>query len=207
MIEWATKEKVNSDFFKTTMKELRERYIHVVGDDNLTIYKEFELPFIVEKIKQGNYKTILDFGTGTSCLPAYLETQEYEVWALDDGSWHPEVNHRSYNEVYASNVKYVVDDLLKNPQCIPDNYFDVIYSASTIEHIKNPEKYIRALKKKIKKGGLHIHIIDHDLVSHPLNFEKIIKAMGLKDDLGEMPDDFYNPIANIGRIAIWALQK
>ena len=208
MLEWATKEKVNSEFYKNTMAELRRRYVKIVGDDNLTIYKEFELPYIIEKIKEQNGTKILDFGTGTSCLPAYLNSYSFDITCLDSppdkGGWHPEVTEQTYNEVYKSKVKYIKTDILTDFDWCPDNFFDVIYSASTLEHIKYPEKYIRILKKKLKKGGLHIHIIDYDLVHHPIDFNKIIRAMGLKDVLDEEPEDFYNPIPNIGRIAIYA---
>jgi 2-polyprenyl-3-methyl-5-hydroxy-6-metoxy-1,4-benzoquinol methylase len=128
----------------------------MIVDDLLGDYKAFELPYIVRRLKNVKAKKVLDFGTGTSCLPAYLDSLGYEVWCLDDGSWHPEVNEKNYNEVYGSKVKYLVGDLLKNPDLIPDD-FDVIYSISVMEHIKGYEKYIEILNKKAK---LNIHIID-----------------------------------------------
>ena len=203
MFEWATNKKVKSEFYTEAIKELQRRYLRFVGEENLSEYKEFELPCILENIFKKSRKTILDFGTGTSCLPAYLDFLGYEAWALDDGSWHPEINKRNYNEVYGAGVKYVLADILKTPKCVPDNYFDVVCSASTLEHIKEPEKYIEALNKKLKPGGLHIHLIDYDLVYHPVDFNKIIKAMGLDESVGEPPEDLYNPVPNIGRIAIY----
>jgi 2-polyprenyl-3-methyl-5-hydroxy-6-metoxy-1,4-benzoquinol methylase len=202
MLEWATNKKVNSEFYQEAIRELQFRYLHIVGEENLSEYKEFELPYILERIFKKSRKTILDFGTGTSCLPAYLSVLGYEAWALDDGSWHPEINQRNYNEVYESKVKYVLGNILITPKIVPDNYFDVICSASTLEHVRYPEKYIEALNKKLKVGGIQIHLVDYDVVYHPVDFNKIIKAMGLKDVIGDPPDDLYNPIPNIGRIAI-----
>ena len=180
MIRFATQRDVDS--YKSLIKKLRDKYLPIldtIGDDLLGDYKAFELPYIIEKIKDSNHKKILDFGTGASCLPAYLDSLGYEVWALDDGSWHPEVNKITYNETYKSNVKYVVDDLLKNPDCIPDNYFDVICSASVLEHIPNYEKYLEALNKKLKPNGLYVHVMD-----------------------SEIPDDIYQPDEGMGRLVI-----
>jgi 2-polyprenyl-3-methyl-5-hydroxy-6-metoxy-1,4-benzoquinol methylase len=183
MISFATQEQVKE--LNPIIEELRHKYLNtldMIGDDLLGDYKAFELPYIVRRIqdKGDNVGAILDFGTGTSCLPAYLMSLGHrEVWALDNGSWHPEVNRKNYNEVYGSGVNYVVDDILKNPDCIPDNYFDVIYSVSVMEHIKGYERYIEILNKKLKKGGLNIHVIDCTI-----------------------PEDLYQPEIGMGRIIL-----
>jgi ubiquinone/menaquinone biosynthesis C-methylase UbiE len=180
MVKWATQKDVDDG--KKIVDELRKRYLpilNLIGEDLLCVYKQFELPYIVRRIKERNVKTVLDFGTGTSCLPAYLDSLGYEVWCLDDGSWHPEVNEKNYNETYQSKVVYIVADLLKKPNCIPDDYFDVIYSASVLEHIPNPQEYLKILDKKLKKGGLHFHIID-----------------------AKIPEDIYQPKEGMGRLVI-----
>ena len=152
--------------YEPIIEELRHKYLStldMIGDDLLGDYKAFELPHIISEVKKQKGNRILDFGTGTSCLPAYLNSLGYEVWCLDDGSWHPEVNETNYNEVYGCKVKYVVDDIVKNPECVPDNYFDVIYSVSVMEHIPQYERYIEILNKKLKKGGKHLHVIDQPI--------------------------------------------
>jgi len=180
MIYWATQEDVDDG--EKIITELRKRYLptlNLIGKDLLGDYKAFELPYIVRRIQEQKGKKILDFGAGTSCLPAYLDSLGYEVWALDNGSWHPEVNEKTYNETYRSHIKYIVDDILENPDCVPDDYFDVIYSASVLEHIPNYERYLNALNKKLKNGGLSIHIMD-----------------------ARIPPDIYQPQRGIGRLVI-----
>lgn len=202
MISWSTNKEVNNPMNQEVMRQLREKYLGIVGIDNLSDYKEYELPRIIRAIFSQQGTRILDFGTGMSCLPAYIALEPYEVWCVDDGSWHPEVNEKSYNKVFKSKVKYVIADILKDPMRLPNNYFDVIYSASALEHINEPEKYIEVLNKKLKKGGTQIHIVDFDEVHHPVDFNKIIKAMGLNEELPEEPEDVYMPIKNIGRICL-----
>jgi len=121
MISFATQREVDS--YKPIIEELRKRYLSIldmIGKDLLGDYKAFELPHIISKIQRQKGKKILDFGTGTSCLPAYLDSLGYEVWALDDGTWHPEVNEKTYNETYQSKIVYIIADLLKKPNCVPD---------------------------------------------------------------------------------------
>jgi len=184
MIEFATQTEVDS--YKNVIDELRKKYLPLldtIGDDLLGDYKAFELPHIIKKIKDGNYKTILDFGAGTSCLPAYLDNLGYDVYCLDlpsnSSGWHPEVTEESYNKVYKSKVHYIKEDILTVPTCIPDDTFDVIYSASVLEHIPNYEEYLKILDKKLKKGGLHIHVMD-----------------------AIIPDDIYQPEKGMGRLVI-----
>lgn len=180
MVRWATQRDVDSG--KEIITELRKKYLPIldtIGDDLLGDYKALELPYIVRQIRERNAKKILDFGTGTSCLPAYLDSLGYEVWCLDDGSWHPEVNERSYNETYQSKVVYIIADLLKKPNCVPDEYFDVVYSASVLEHVKDYEKYLKILDKKVKPGGFHLHVMD-----------------------AKIPDDIYQPEEGMGRLII-----
>jgi 2-polyprenyl-3-methyl-5-hydroxy-6-metoxy-1,4-benzoquinol methylase len=183
MIRLATEQDIDQKIFD----DIRNKYLSIVdtiGDDLLGDYKKLELSNVVRRIINKTLSSdaplgekILDFGTGTSCLPAYLNSLGYEVWCLDDGSWHPEVNEKSYNEVYGSKVKYIVDDIVRRSDCLPDNYFDVIYSVSVMEHIPGYDKYIEILNKKLKKGGLHLHIIDIDI-----------------------PEDVYQPQEGVGRI-------
>jgi 2-polyprenyl-3-methyl-5-hydroxy-6-metoxy-1,4-benzoquinol methylase len=190
------------------MEELRKRYQDKVGLDNLSEYKEFELPFIVDSFG-GNYsKKVLDFGAGTSCLPAYLGVLGAEMWVLDNGSWHPEINERNYNKLYDSKVKYVVGELLNNPELLPDRYFDVIYSVSTLEHLMSPESAVEKLKEKLKDGGRHIHIVDiHPNITY-LNYRLLARAIDGKKhekeefEFDDFNEDLYNPEPRISRIAI-----
>lgn len=47
-------------------------------------------------------------------------------------------------------------DLNKDRLPFPDNYFDMVFSKSVIEHIENTEHYMYEMKRVLKKGGLLI---------------------------------------------------
>ena len=55
---------------------------------------------------------------------------------------------------YCKKVKVV--DLNKECLPFPDNYFDVVFSKSVIEHIENVEHYMGEMKRVLKVGGLLI---------------------------------------------------
>ncbi|HLD02291.1 MAG TPA: methyltransferase domain-containing protein [Candidatus Nanoarchaeia archaeon] len=49
----------------------------------------------------------------------------------------------------------VYDDIKK----VPDNHFDIVLSAHTLEHLENPFDNLQLLKTKLKKGGKLILIL------------------------------------------------
>lgn len=55
---------------------------------------------------------------------------------------------------YCKDAKIV--DLNKDKLPFPDNYFDVVFSKSVIEHIENTEHYMNEMKRVLKKSGVLI---------------------------------------------------
>jgi len=52
------------------------------------------------------------------------------------------------------NVEYIKGDVLNLP--FPNNFFDVVVSFETIEHISDTEEYITEIKRVLKPGGVFI---------------------------------------------------
>lgn len=64
------------------------------------------------------------------------------------------------------NVDIVSDDLYRYP--IEDNFYDVIISGSTLEHVKNLHKWILELKRITKQNGIICIIApSHFKIYHP----------------------------------------
>ena len=160
--KWMNEEEIESEEFRAISDELKKRYAKVAGIENLGTHKEWELPFIVLKIKEQNGIRILDFGAGISPLGAYLHSLNYDVTLLDlhDG-WHKKIGEGEYNEMYDCLVRYPKLDILKDMWRPGD--FDVIFSASVLEHIYKPEilPILNELKARLTPDGLHLHIVDH----------------------------------------------
>lgn len=94
----------------------------------------------------------------------------------------------------------------------PDDYFDVVFSKSVIEHIENQEHYMQEMKRVLKPGGLlilmapdwktqrHIFYLDPTHI-HPYTQESIdwlLRMMGFKDVHSEtfvqLPAVWDNPL-------------
>lgn len=107
------------------------------------------------------------FGEYPLQLAAYL-TKRYcltkNMTVLDNGCGRGEFldafSHLGMN-VYGTDAsdyckKAEIVDLNKDQLPFPDDYFDMVFSKSVIEHIENTEHYICEMKRVLKKGGLLI---------------------------------------------------
>jgi SAM-dependent methyltransferase len=132
--------------------------------------KGFEYPWILSSREWKEGDKILDVGAAYSPLPIYIaDTYNCEVWAVDDFGttsnddfWlrnqKPEEHIRTYPQ-----VKYVLERLGDpSTSTLPENYFDCIYSASTLEHV--PKAYSasvwRHMDRLLKPGGCMLHAVD-----------------------------------------------
>jgi 2-polyprenyl-3-methyl-5-hydroxy-6-metoxy-1,4-benzoquinol methylase len=166
------------------------------------LLKGWELSVIYRQIKRhfGERRdiSILDFGAGVSPFGAFLNQSGYKlVTCLDKvRGRHRKINQETYNEIYGSSVEYIKLDVVTDYI----ETYDVIYSASVLEHIKGEWQRIdilRALSTHLAPGGLFIHVVDYD---KGIDFEKMIDNCGvpIKYKTEDTPghEDFKRPPDN-----------
>ena len=100
----------------------------------------------VPAIPEGNPGRILDVGCGSGSTLVLLRTLGWDVFGLDiDKQAIRAARKRGLTNVslgsYEDAIKY------------PDNYFDVIRLYHVIEHLGEPERCLRLIYKKLKRGG------------------------------------------------------
>jgi hypothetical protein len=144
-------------------------------------------PFILENCKFQEGMKVVEIGGAYSDLPQHIaQTYGCEVHVIDDfgvESAEPLWNRwGSREELMQKNpdVKYIFERVgnIDNPN-IPLDYYDVIFSVSTIEHIPH-EKVMKQVflhsEKMLKKGGIMVHCIDLQV---PLKLHKTKDLKGL----------------------------
>ena len=163
MLIWANKKEIN----KTIIKPLSKMYAKKLDTwDFSGILKSWELSVILRQIRRHfGYKksiSILDFGTGRSPFPAYLDHSGYKnvtCFDKEDGRYR-KVDEKAYNNLYDSSIKYIKSNKIKRSL----GKFDVIYSASVLEHISDKKELLRILwllTRHVTPGGLFIHVVDY----------------------------------------------
>lgn len=98
-----------------------------------SFFKLFEIP--------STDSTIADFGAGGGNMIGGM-TRVRERWTVDV---NPHARNYAQTEYGLHAVEY--------PEDLPDNYFDVIFSTSAMEHMECPVQELRELYKKVKPGG------------------------------------------------------
>jgi len=161
--------------------------------------KGFDYPWILQSRKWRNSDKVLDVGAGYSMLPVHIaDNYGCEVWALDDFGessdeqfWKRNKEPREHIAKYPQ-IKYVLERLGNVDQSsLPINYFDCIYSASTLEHVPTPmaKQVWSHMDKLLKPGGEMLHAVDLKLPSHR-GLMSLLKAT-LIDAFGILVPKFY----------------
>lgn len=177
MLIWANKNEINTEIINP-IETMYSKGLQMedVGKE----LKAWELSIILRQIKRhfGERKdiSILDFGAGVSPFGAYLNHIGYDrVTCLDikDG-WHPEIDQETYNEKYGAHVKYLKTDILQGHD---GGKYDVIFSASVLEHMRDiAVEVLQSLLISLKSDGLFIHVVDYDM---GINFKQLIDSCGI----------------------------
>jgi len=114
--------------------------------------------FIVENVPRG--AKLLEVGGGNSRVIEALKP-DYECWNLDkfegEGNGPREVKT-------ANNYRLVFDYIGNFNRELPDNYFDCVFSISTLEHLPEDEPTFKNvcedLNRVLKPGGFSLHCLD-----------------------------------------------
>ena len=110
-------------------------------------------------------KDILDFGAGTGLVAFDLFEDAKSVTAMDNSQGMLDEIQRKIATAGITNIKtYLLD---ADSEKLPKNSYDLIVTAMTLHHIKEPEAFIKDMKSSLKSGG---HIAISDLESEDGSF-------------------------------------
>lgn len=103
---------------------------------------------VVRRWAQG--KKILDIGSGEGYGSAYLAEVAHEVVGLDSNDQAVESAAAKYKR---ANLRFITGDLFGLPTAVGNQKFDIICSFQTIEHVRDHDVFLRALKSVAAPQG------------------------------------------------------
>lgn len=119
---------------------------------------------IVNIIESFEPRTVLEVGHGAMSFIFKLFSDKVEMWGLDDVIEDSSVYEEDLKNVrlWNPNVKFVSGLLGNFVKELPDNYFDLVYSVSVIEHIPHEmlPKVFEDTYRILKPGGIVSHSYD-----------------------------------------------
>jgi SAM-dependent methyltransferase len=179
-----------------SVQKLYEYHVQEAFGADFSI-KGYDRPWLVTSRAWKQGERILDVGGAYSATPLHLsKTFGCETWVaddfgmdVDDPFWTRNRDPRGYIAEHPE-IKYVLErvgDWTKSS--LPENYFDVIYSLSALEHVPGsitPAVWSH-MDRLLKPGGELLHAID---MPFPSNFgiSGLLKAWGFETLFPILPE-------------------
>jgi ubiquinone/menaquinone biosynthesis C-methylase UbiE len=135
---------------KNKNDSMNENYIDVIYDEKskpLTDYPHKLTAYLIEKLNIPKDSKLLDVGCGRG---------DFLNGFINSGCNGYGVDFTNAAEKYCPDAKLFQADIENNGMPFEDNYFDVIFSKSVIEHFYDPDTLIRECKRCLKPGGMII---------------------------------------------------
>lgn len=114
--------------------------------EHLQTIRQYELRRALQYFPASGH--ILEIGAGAGWQAHWLKHQGYEVTAVDI----PESRY-----LQSRIFPVILYDGINLP--FPDNSFDIIFSSNVLEHIPDPNKLDREVKRVLRPNGTAIHIV------------------------------------------------
>jgi len=93
----------------------------------------------------GHRCRVLDVGCGNGMLLRHFKAMGWHCFGLDVSPWA-----RKYAKLY----DYALYDREIEEDYLPENYFDLVVSTSTLEHVYDPYEHLKSIMRVLKPGGI-----------------------------------------------------
>lgn len=120
----------------------KQNYINVTYSSEKTSYPEKFCKHIFKGFESDS--KILDIGCGNGDFTLELLNMGFDAYGID------------LADCNVLKDKHIKVDLQKDKYPFPDNHFDVVFSKSVIEHLREPDYLIDEAYRVLKPGGVFI---------------------------------------------------
>ncbi len=137
------------------MKTDKIDYARIVYNKNeipLTKYPAKLVNFLVNKFKLKSGSHLLELGPARGDFIKEFYKKKINIYGVDISD---------YVREYCPEIKFKKADLENEKIPFEDNYFDVVYTKSFIEHFYYPEKIFSEIFRVLKPGGIIITLTPH----------------------------------------------
>ena len=159
--------------FACPIKEAHEDYYQNVegpigGEDRFRwVAKQF--------FSQIRGKKILEIGCGEGSLLKMLAGQN-EVYGVD-------ISSSGVEKTKEKGIPCHLADASNDPLPYEDNFFDIVITLETIEHVENPHRMLWEIKRVLKEGGPLLISIPGERVYHPFIYPGLFTRRNFSDFL------------------------
>jgi SAM-dependent methyltransferase len=132
------------------MSNVRRDYVEVVYNEQerpLTTYPQQLAKYLFDRFGLRRGDKLLDIGCGRG---------EFLKGFIECGAQGFAVDQSSAARKYCPEAELRNSDIENDGIPYPDNYFDVVYSKSVIEHFYYPERLAKEMLRVLKPGGVAI---------------------------------------------------
>ena len=122
-------------------------YLDVIYNKTERPYTEYPkklISYLFDNLKMQKGMKLLEPGCGRGEHLRVYRDLGMEVYGMDVSPEAPKL---------ASDLDIRVCNLNLEKLPYPDNYFDVVYSKSFLEHLQNPADYLKSLARVLTKNG------------------------------------------------------
>jgi len=182
----------NSKYTSKKINKIYSQYLYTGLHGVLMKYCHKQLE---SKLPNKNYKKILEIGAGSQPHLPYINSDNFTYFILEKIKYKKNIKKNNKKKII-----YKYYNGIKIP--FKPNSFDRIILSHTLEHIPNPESFIKDSMKILKKGGvLSISLPTDPGVLYRIcrSFNKLF-ALNRKLKISPLEYDYSNAIEHINSI-------